>query len=116
MPSTASPPPTWPPAAPWHPGIPPSTPPRSPTCTPRCAERSSPPNISQVDWSSRPQQKSSKSSKPGPPQQHKARKSSYETSSWVKQRNEKQATVRWQFTASDARTKLARLYPTLVEG
>lgn len=39
-----------------------------------------------------------------------------ETSAWAKQRNEKQATVRWQFTTSDARTKLARLYPILVEG
>ena len=36
-----------------------------------------------------------------------------ETRAWVKDRNNKNATVNWQFTTEDARVKLARLYPTL---
>lgn len=39
-----------------------------------------------------------------------------EVAAWVKQRNEAQATVDWQFTTADARTKLKRLYPTLIVG
>jgi hypothetical protein len=30
---------------------------------------------------------------------------------WEQKRNEEGATVQWRFTASDAREKLARLYP-----
>ncbi|HEY6736771.1 MAG TPA: transposase, partial [Candidatus Saccharimonadia bacterium] len=33
----------------------------------------------------------------------------HETGAWTKQRNENRATVNWQFTTSDARTKLARV-------
>src|SRR6266545_2134192 len=76
---TASPPPTWPPAAPAHPGIGTSTRCRSPTCSWRCAGSSSPPNICQVRWSSPLQQKSSRCSVPGQPPQHEPRKSSYKT-------------------------------------
>src|SRR6266545_2419432 len=72
---TASPPPTWPPAAPAHPGIGTSTRCRSPTCSWRCAGSSSPPNICQVRWSSPLQQKSSRCSVPGQPPQHEPRKS-----------------------------------------
>jgi hypothetical protein len=35
-----------------------------------------------------------------------------EVSAWEKQRNESRATVDWRFSVTDARTKLARLYPT----
>jgi hypothetical protein len=34
-----------------------------------------------------------------------------EIGAWERERNEKGATVRWRFTASEAREKLARLYP-----
>lgn len=37
-----------------------------------------------------------------------------EVLAWQKFRNNKDATVNWQFTAKDARIKLSRLYPTLV--
>ncbi len=38
------------------------------------------------------------------------------TSAWYKQRNKENAVIDWQFTASDARIKLRKLYPTLVNG
>jgi hypothetical protein len=34
-----------------------------------------------------------------------------EVAAWESERNERGATVDWRFTATDARTKLARLYP-----
>jgi len=34
-----------------------------------------------------------------------------EVRSWVAQRNAEKATVRWQFTAADARIRLRHLYP-----
>jgi hypothetical protein len=37
----------------------------------------------------------------------------HETQTWASQRNDKQATVNWQFTADDARVKLKRLYPSI---
>lgn len=36
-----------------------------------------------------------------------------EVNAWQAHRNNRQAKVNWQFTAKDARIKLARLYPTL---
>ena len=36
-----------------------------------------------------------------------------EVTAWEKSRNEAEATVDWQFTTKDARTKLKRLYPTI---
>lgn len=36
-----------------------------------------------------------------------------ETQTWASERNEKQATVNWQFTTKDARIKLKRLYPSI---
>lgn len=36
-----------------------------------------------------------------------------ETEAWSVQRNNKQATVDWQFTSNDARIKLKRLYPSI---
>jgi len=36
-----------------------------------------------------------------------------EVKAWVNARNNKNATVNWQFTTEDARIKLARLYPML---
>jgi len=36
-----------------------------------------------------------------------------QTAAWQQFRNNKNATVNWQFTAEDARIKLSRLYPTL---
>ena len=36
-----------------------------------------------------------------------------EVAKWQKFRNNKIATVNWQFTTEDARVKLRRLYPTL---
>ena len=36
-----------------------------------------------------------------------------ESSAWQEYRNNKGATVNWQFTTKDARIKLSRLYPTL---
>ena len=38
-----------------------------------------------------------------------------EVSAWQAQRNTKGAKIDWQFTSSNARTKLKRLYPTLAE-
>lgn len=37
----------------------------------------------------------------------------HEATMWASQRNRAQKTVRWQFTASDARRKLAGKYPTI---
>jgi len=37
----------------------------------------------------------------------------HETETWAVQRNNKQATVNWQFTTDDARIKLKRLYPSI---
>jgi len=34
---------------------------------------------------------------------------------WQHHRNNMDATINWQFTAEDARTKLKRLYPTIHE-
>lgn len=36
-----------------------------------------------------------------------------EVNAWQEHRNNRQATVNWQFTTKDARIKLSRLYPTL---
>jgi hypothetical protein len=38
-----------------------------------------------------------------------------ELAAWHCQRNRKQKEVDWQFTAADARTKLKRLYPEIIE-
>ena len=38
-----------------------------------------------------------------------------EIAAWQKARNDQQATVNWQFTTTDARTKLKRLYPIISE-
>jgi hypothetical protein len=38
-----------------------------------------------------------------------------ELSAWHTQRNRKQKGVDWQFTTTDARTKLKRLYPVIIE-
>ena len=38
-----------------------------------------------------------------------------EVRAWQRFRNNKQAKVNWQFTTKDARIKLSRLYPTLVD-
>jgi hypothetical protein len=38
-----------------------------------------------------------------------------ELSAWHTRRNQKQKGVDWQFTAADARTKLKRLYPEIIE-
>jgi len=35
---------------------------------------------------------------------------------WVKQRNDSDSKVDWQFTATDTRIKLKRLYPTIIDG
>jgi transposase len=35
-----------------------------------------------------------------------------EVSAWVRERNKSKATIRWQFTTTNARIKLRRLYPT----
>jgi DDE superfamily endonuclease len=37
----------------------------------------------------------------------------HEVSAWAKQRNEKNATVDWQFTTADAQIKLKKLYPVI---
>ena len=37
----------------------------------------------------------------------------HETQAWALQRNNKQATVNWQFATADARIKLKRLYPSI---
>lgn len=34
---------------------------------------------------------------------------------WVKERNQAQITIKWQFTTADARIRLHRLYPTITE-
>lgn len=36
----------------------------------------------------------------------------HEVSAWEKERNEKQATIDWRFSVTDAREKLKRLYPS----
>ncbi len=36
-----------------------------------------------------------------------------ETTAWQEYRNKHKSNVNWQFTADDARTKLARLYPSI---
>jgi transposase len=36
-----------------------------------------------------------------------------ETAAWVERRNQAKATIEWQFTTTDARVKLKKLYPTL---
>jgi len=38
-----------------------------------------------------------------------------EVTAWQTHRNNKTATIDWQFTNTDARIKLARLYPTIVD-
>jgi hypothetical protein len=38
-----------------------------------------------------------------------------ELSAWDTQRNRKQKGVDWQFTTADARIKLKRLYPQIIE-
>ena len=35
---------------------------------------------------------------------------------WVRQRNDSLSKVDWQFTAADARIKLKRLYPSIING
>ena len=35
-----------------------------------------------------------------------------EVAAWAAARNERRATIRWQFTVEDARSKLHRLYPS----
>ena len=37
----------------------------------------------------------------------------HEAAAWENQRNQAKVTVHWQFTATDARTKLKKLYPTI---
>ena len=37
----------------------------------------------------------------------------HETDIWTSKRNDKHATVNWQFAATDARIKLKRLYPSI---
>ncbi|HUS76494.1 MAG TPA: IS630 family transposase, partial [Methanothrix sp.] len=36
-----------------------------------------------------------------------------EVAAWQERRNNKNASVNWQFTTDEARVKLSRLYPTL---
>ena len=38
-----------------------------------------------------------------------------ETAAWAEKRNQKCVTVDWQFTTDDARIKLKKLYPDLIE-
>ena len=38
-----------------------------------------------------------------------------EASAWQHHRNNKKATINWQFTNNDARIKLKRLYPTIID-
>ena len=38
-----------------------------------------------------------------------------EINSWVNNRNHSQATVNWQFTTDDARIKLKKLYPSIID-
>ncbi len=37
---------------------------------------------------------------------------SHEIAAWEKARNDKQATIDWRFSVTDAREKLKRLYPS----
>ncbi len=37
-----------------------------------------------------------------------------EVNAWQQHRNNKEATINWQFTKDDARIKLKRLYPTIL--
>lgn len=39
-----------------------------------------------------------------------------QVAAWVEQRNDKGSDVDWQFTAADARIKLKRLYPSIIDG
>lgn len=39
-----------------------------------------------------------------------------EVAAWTTDRNTNQKGVTWQFTTSDARTKLVKLYPTIIQG
>jgi hypothetical protein len=39
-----------------------------------------------------------------------------EITAWEIDRNKRQTGVKWQFTTDDARTKLLRLYPTIIKG
>ena len=39
-----------------------------------------------------------------------------EVAAWETDRNNRQKGVKWQFTAKDARTKLLKLYPTIIKG
>ena len=39
-----------------------------------------------------------------------------QVAAWVERRNDKSSKVDWQFTASDARIKLKRLYPSIIDG
>ena len=39
-----------------------------------------------------------------------------EAGAWEAQRNATESSIDWRFTASDARIKLKRLYPEIVEG
>ena len=38
-----------------------------------------------------------------------------EIAAWEKERNQQQATVNWRFTNQDARVKLERLYPQILD-
>jgi len=38
-----------------------------------------------------------------------------EVNDWQKDRNNKQATIKWQFTNDKARVKLKKLYPTILD-
>ncbi|MDP2234926.1 MAG: IS630 family transposase, partial [Bacteroidales bacterium] len=38
-----------------------------------------------------------------------------EVTAWQTHRNNKTAKINWQFTNTDARIKLARLYPTIID-
>jgi hypothetical protein len=37
----------------------------------------------------------------------------YECEAWCQERNQRQVTIKWQFTAADARIRLHRLYPVI---
>jgi transposase len=39
-----------------------------------------------------------------------------QVAAWVERRNDKSSKVDWQFTAADARIKLKRLYPSIIDG
>lgn len=40
----------------------------------------------------------------------------HQVQAWVKQRNDKSSKVDWHFTTEDARIKLKRLYPSIIDG